>query len=72
MDQEKRQEIQRFAKEIVAITDAEIDIWNDHHLQLSIVPCSCLTCQKHDLYQHIVEALEKWENRVKRPTPATN
>ncbi len=54
------EEIQQFAKKLVGLTDADVETWIEHAL---IRRCSCPVCQKHTLYTHITEALEKWEAR---------
>lgn len=64
-DAASMQEIQAFVKELVELTDKEIDTWAVHalHRPDRRSSCGCSACQKHMLYTHVVEALERWEKR---------
>lgn len=59
------QEIQAFAKQLVGLTQGEEETWAGHSIcrPMNLARCNCAACQKHALYTHIVEALERWEKR---------
>jgi hypothetical protein len=56
-------EIQEFAKQLVELTDEEIDTWTNHAVISRGVSCPCRLCRKYALYTHVVESIERWEGR---------